>query len=133
MNVLVIDIGGTNVKILATGCGSQPRKAGPRCDVGFDAGAARKHAFTMSAQEIIAELPKLKPEELRLVKAKVDDLARTKRRTIGEALLEVAGTAEGLPNAPAFLRRVLERAHPRDWPADYALNHAHYTKGEPKR
>ena len=29
----------------------------------------------MSAQEIIAELPKLKPEELRLVKAKVDDLA----------------------------------------------------------
>jgi len=87
----------------------------------------------MSAQEIIAELPKLKPEELRLVKAKVDALARTKRRTIGEALLEVAGTAEGLPNAPAFLRRVLERAHPRDWPADYALNHAHYTKGEPKR
>ena len=101
--------------------------------VGFDARAARKHAFTMSAQEIIAELPKLKPEELRLVKAKVDDLARTKRRTIGEALLEVAGTAEGLPNAPAFLRRVLERAHPRDWPADCALNHAHYTKGEPKR
>jgi hypothetical protein len=87
----------------------------------------------MSAQEIIAELPKLKPEELRLVKAKVDDLARTKRKMIGEALLEVAGTAEGLPNAPAFLRRVLERAHPRDWPADYALNHAHYTKGEPKR
>ena len=87
----------------------------------------------MSAQEIIAELPKLKPEELRLVKAKVDDLTRTKRRTIGEPLLEVAGTAKGLPNAPTFLRRVLKRAHPRDWPADYALNHAHYTKGEPKR
>ena len=87
----------------------------------------------MSAQEIIAELPKLKPDELRLVKAKVDDLARAKRRTIGEALLEVAGTAEGLPTAPAFLPRVLERAKPRDWPADYALNHAYYTKGEPKR
>ena len=70
----------------------------------FDAGTAPKHAFTMSAQEIIAELPKLKPEELRLVKAKVDDLARAKRRTIGEALLEVAGTAEGLPTAPAFSR-----------------------------
>lgn len=88
----------------------------------------------MSAQEIIAELPKLKPDELRLVKAKVDDLARrTQRRTIGDALLEVAGTAEGLPAAPAFLRRVLERAKPRDWPADYALNHGHYTKGETKR
>ena len=87
----------------------------------------------MSAQEIIAELPKLKPEELRLVKAKVDDLARAKRRTIGEALLEVAGTAEGLATAPAFLRRVLDRAKPRDWPADYALNHGPYTKGGPKR
>jgi len=29
----------------------------------------------MSTQEIIAELPKLKPEEIRLVKAKVDELA----------------------------------------------------------
>ncbi len=87
----------------------------------------------MSAQEIIAELRKLKPDDFRLVKAKVDDLARAKVRTIGDALLEVAGTAKGLPNTPAFLRRVLERAKPRDWPADYALNHAHYTKGEPKR
>ena len=82
--------------------------------VGFDAGAARKHAFTMSAQEIIAELPKLKPEELRLVKAKVDDLARTKRKTIGEALLEVAGTAEGLPR-------------------DMARNHDHYLHGTPRQ
>ena len=82
--------------------------------VGFDARPARKHAFTMSAQEIIAELPKLKPEELRLVKAKVDDLARTKRRTIGEALLEVAGTAEGLPR-------------------DMARNHDHYLHGTPRQ
>ncbi len=87
----------------------------------------------MSAQEIIAELPKLKPEEFRLLKAKIDGLARTQRRTLGDASLEVAGTAEGLPTAPAFLGRVLERAKPRDWPADYALNHGHYTKGEPKR
>jgi len=34
---------------------------------------------------------------------------------------------------PAFVREVLARAKPRDWPADYALNHAHYTKGEPLR
>ncbi len=87
----------------------------------------------MSTQEIIAELPKLKPDQFRLVKAKVDDLARRQERATGDGLPEGAGTAEGLPNAPAFLRRVLERAKPRDWPADYALNHAHYTKGEPKR
>ena len=51
----------------------------------------------MSAQEIIAELAKLKPEEFRLVQAKVEDLAKAKRRTIGEVLLDFAGTAEGLP------------------------------------
>ena len=52
----------------------------------------------MSAQEIIAELPKLKPDEFRLVRAKVEDLAKANRKTIGEALLAVAGTAEGLPS-----------------------------------
>ena len=87
----------------------------------------------MSAQEIIAELLKLKPDEFRLVKAKVDDLARRQRQTSDDGLLETAETEESLPTAPAFLRRVLERARPRDWPADYALNHGHYTKGEPKR
>ena len=34
---------------------------------------------------------------------------------------------------PEFLREVLASAKPQDWPADYALNHAHYTKGEPAR
>jgi hypothetical protein len=68
----------------------------------------------MSAQEIIAALPTLKPEELRLVKAKVDDLAKAKRRTIGDALLDVAGTAEGLPR-------------------DMARNHDHYLHGAPRR
>jgi hypothetical protein len=68
----------------------------------------------MSAQEIIAELPNLKPEELRLVKAKVDDLAKAKRQTIGDALLKVAGTAEGLPR-------------------DMARNHDHYLHGAPRR
>jgi hypothetical protein len=68
----------------------------------------------MSAQEIIAELANLKPEELRLVKAKVDDLAKAKRQTIGDALLKVAGTAEGLPR-------------------DMARNHDHYLHGAPRR
>lgn len=68
----------------------------------------------MSAQEIIAELPNLKPEELRLVKEKVDDLAKAKRQTIGDALLKVAGTAEGLPR-------------------DMARNHDHYLHGAPRR
>ena len=67
----------------------------------------------MSALEIIAELPRLKPDEFRLVQAKVADLAKTKRRTIGEALLEVAGTAEGLPK-------------------DMARNHDHYLHGTPR-
>ena len=35
--------------------------------------------------------------------------------------------------APDFLRSVLELAKPRDWPEDYALNHGHYAKGEPKK
>ena len=67
----------------------------------------------MSAQEIIAELPKLKPDEFRLVREKVEDLAKSKRRTIGEALLEVAGTADGLPR-------------------DMARNHDHYLHGTPR-
>lgn len=37
------------------------------------------------------------------------------------------------PGDPLFLQEALARAKPRDWPADYALNHAHYAKGEPKR
>jgi len=67
----------------------------------------------MSAQEIIAELPKLKPEEFRLVQAKVEALAKAKRRTIGEVLLDFAGTAEGLPR-------------------DMARNHDHYLHGTPR-
>jgi hypothetical protein len=47
-------------------------------------GLPESHAFNMSVQEIIAELPKLKLEDSRLVKAKVDALARAHRRTIGD-------------------------------------------------
>ncbi len=67
----------------------------------------------MSVQEIIAELPKLKPDEFLLVRQKVEDLAKTKGRTIGEALLELAGTAEGLPR-------------------DMARQHDHYLHGAPR-
>ncbi len=38
----------------------------------------------MSAQEIIAELPKLKPDEFRLVQEKVEDLAKAKHRLYAE-------------------------------------------------
>jgi hypothetical protein len=67
----------------------------------------------VSVQEIIAELPKLKPDEFLLVRQKVEDLAKTKGRTIGEALLELAGTAEGLPR-------------------DMARQHDHYLHGAPR-
>ena len=34
---------------------------------------------------------------------------------------------------PSFLRAILDLAKPRDWPADFALNHAHYGKGHPEK
>jgi hypothetical protein len=87
----------------------------------------------MSAQEIIAELSKLKSEELRLVKAHLEALAaappvkskrvnlgqvgespRHGKESLGDFVLRVAGKAEGLP-------------------ADLAENHDHYLYGTPKR
>jgi hypothetical protein len=71
----------------------------------------------MSAQEIIGELPKLKPEELQRVKAGLAELERRQtppERSVWDALLEFAGTAEGLP-------------------PDLAENHDHYLHGAPKR
>jgi hypothetical protein len=71
----------------------------------------------MSAQEINAELPKLKPEELQRVKAGLAELERQQtppERSVWDALLEFAGTAEGLP-------------------PDLAENHDHYLHGAPKR
>ncbi len=74
----------------------------------------------MSAQEIIAELSKLNPDELRLVKEKLDQL-------------DEAAQSAGSANDP-FLKAVSETAKPRrHWPADYALNHGHYVSGEPKK
>ena len=33
----------------------------------------------------------------------------------------------------SFLEGMLKLAKPRDWPEDFALNHAHYVKGHPKK
>jgi hypothetical protein len=71
----------------------------------------------MSAQEIIAELPKLTAAELQRVKAGLAELERQQtlpERSIWDALLEFAGKAEGLP-------------------PDLAENHDHYLHGTPKR
>src|SRR5438552_13214488 len=73
--------------------------------------------FSMSAQEIIAELAKLKPEELRLVKEKLDRLnaaSAMPQTGWGRALSEMAGKADDLP-------------------ADLSLQHDHYLYGTPKR
>ena len=73
---------------------------------------------TMSTQEIIAELPKLNPDDLRLVKKKLAELEATASQAPqtgwGAALLEIAGSAEDLP-------------------ADFSINHDHYLYGTPKR
>jgi hypothetical protein len=72
----------------------------------------------MSAQDIIAELPKLSQPELESVDHRIHELLVTKangsKRSWGEALLEVAGSVPGLP-------------------ADYAQNHDHYLHGMPKQ
>ena len=72
----------------------------------------------MSLQEIITELTKLSREELAQVGLKLHELLEEKRRTggpsWGQALLEVAGTVEGLP-------------------PDYAENHDHYLHGRSRR
>jgi hypothetical protein len=38
-----------------------------------------------------------------------------------------------LPGDPPFLKIALKLARPRGWPRDFALNHAHYTKGHGKK
>ena len=72
----------------------------------------------MSTQEIIRELAKLNRDELTQVDLRLHELLQEKIRdsgkSWGEALLEVAGTVEGLP-------------------PDYAENHDHYLHGIPRR
>ncbi len=78
----------------------------------------KRHFASMSAQEIITELPKLNSTELRLVKQKLAELeaaASPEPQTgWGAALSEIAGSAEDLP-------------------ADLSVNHDHYLYGTPKR
>lgn len=75
----------------------------------------------MSAREIIEQLPRLTPAELLEVENRLRELQRQKASAAsgapvrwGEALLEIAGTAEGLP-------------------PDFAENHDHYLHGAPKQ
>ena len=56
-----------------------------------------------------------------------------------EAKLAEGATVEVIPveapeQDPPFLQAILKLAKPRpDWPEDFALNHAHYVKGHPKK
>ncbi len=56
-----------------------------------------------------------------------------------EAKLPEGTTVEVTPvetaeQDPPFLQAILKLAKPRpDWPEDFALNHAHYIKGHPKK
>lgn len=75
----------------------------------------------MSANEIIAELSRLKRSELEAVGAKLYELLGPKGQGEsqtapgwGRSLTKFAGTVEGLPE-------------------DYALNHDHYLHGAQKR
>ena len=71
----------------------------------------------MSVREILAELPRLTADELAAVDAKLRELHGrndASAQVWGRALLEIAGTAEGLPT-------------------DFAENHDYYLHGTPKR
>jgi hypothetical protein len=73
----------------------------------------------MSTSEIIAELPRLNPEELIQVRSRLEEVLASRRFSAGsdpagdDFLLRIAGTAEGLP-------------------ADLARNHDHYLYGAPR-
>jgi hypothetical protein len=87
------------------------------CDKIFSSLGRSVILFRMTAQEIIAELAKLKPEELRLVKEKLNRLSAETlipQTGWGRALSEIAGKADDLP-------------------ADLSLQHHHYLYGTPKR
>jgi hypothetical protein len=72
----------------------------------------------MSKQEIIDQLPKLTQPELAQVDACLRELLHrggsATKPNWGAALLEIAGTAQGLPD-------------------DFACNHDHYLHGAPRR
>ena len=74
----------------------------------------------MSTNEIIAELPRLSPNDLVLIRTTVDEVLRQRvgpereDSSRDDFLLRVAGTAQGLP-------------------PDLASNHDHYLYGLPSR
>jgi hypothetical protein len=72
----------------------------------------------MSAQEIIAELPKLSRSELERVELRLQELLQSSPSPVevswGDALQALAGTVRGLP-------------------PDLAEQHDHYLHGVPKR
>jgi hypothetical protein len=69
----------------------------------------------MNANEIIAELPRLTPAELTLIKHKVEEVLEDRGSLADDDfLLRVAGTAGDLP-------------------PDLARNHDHYLYGLPRR
>ncbi len=75
----------------------------------------------MSAQEIIAELARLHPDELRLVRERLSEL-------------DAATAPEAPLHEDSFLQVVQKTARVRpDWPDDFALNHGYYVSGEPKK
>jgi hypothetical protein len=48
--------------------------------------------------------------------------------------VEVFTKTDLLPEEDPFIAAVLKVAKPRPhWPKDYALNHAHYVKGHPRK
>ncbi len=79
------------------------------------------HPHSVSTEEIIDELLKLRPDELRLV-----------RERLGE--LEAGVRPEPSPQDDPFLEAAgkVGKARPH-WPLDYALNHGHYVSGEPRK
>ena len=87
----------------------------------------------MSAQDIIDQLPKLKPEELQLVKEQVAALeakSPTRRQAHGSAP-EHPPAHRQKESLAEFLSRVAGSAH--GLPQDLAENHDHYLYGTPKR
>ena len=53
--------------------------------------------------------------------------------TLPEGAEVEVSPSEALASDPPFLQELLKLSKDRDWPADFALNHAHYTKGHPKK
>jgi hypothetical protein len=56
-----------------------------------------------------------------------------RRRRLPEGTSVALIPLSPLSDDPSFLKLALKLAKPRGWPPDFALNHGHYTKGQPKK